>query len=105
MEKKVKDFLEVSRYESEAVSQIVVPPQEPGNSSFYEDFARSGLRVDRVGPHGLLVCTLKVPHRLTDRAGNLAKGAIANLVDVVGGCVIYVQGKMKLHTDVNQCEI
>ncbi|KAM5583357.1 acyl-coenzyme A thioesterase 13 [Rosa sericea] len=88
MEKKVKEFLELSQDESEAVPRIVVPPQRPGTSSLYEDFALRGIRVEP----GLVVCTLKVPPRLTDRAGNLAKGAIANIVDMVGGYVIYVEG-------------
>ncbi|XP_024159680.1 acyl-coenzyme A thioesterase 13 isoform X2 [Rosa chinensis] len=85
MEKKVKEFLELSQDESEAVSRIVVPPQRPGTASLYEDFALRSIRVDRVEP-GLVVCTLK------DRAGNLAKGAIANVVDMVGGYVTYVEG-------------
>ncbi|XP_062015438.1 uncharacterized protein LOC133731997 [Rosa rugosa] len=91
MESKVKEFLELSQDESEAVSRIVVPPQRPGTASLYEDFALRSIRVDRVEP-GLVVCTLKVPPRLTDRDGNLAKGAIANVVDMVGGYVTYVEG-------------
>ena len=29
---------------------------------------------------------------LQDRTGKLASGAIANLVDIVGGCVVHVEG-------------
>ncbi|KAK9940717.1 hypothetical protein M0R45_017360 [Rubus argutus] len=102
MEKKVKEFLEeLAEDESEAVSRILVPPQRPGKSSFYEYLAVTGVRVDRAEP-GLVVCTLKVHPRLTDRTGNLAKGAIANLVDIVTGCVAYIQGlPMNVSVDIS----
>ena len=29
---------------------------------------------------------------MQDRTGKLASGAIANLVDIVGGCVVHVEG-------------
>ncbi|KAH1066920.1 hypothetical protein J1N35_031907 [Gossypium stocksii] len=58
---------------------------------FYEDFALRGIRVDTVQP-GFVSCTLTVPPRLTDRSGNLAKGAVANLVDEVGAAVVHVEG-------------
>ncbi|OMO90508.1 Thioesterase superfamily [Corchorus olitorius] len=89
---KVKEFLEVDKEEAERLSGLPVPPHRPGfECSFYEDFALRGIRVDRVEP-GFVSCTFKVPPRLTDKSGNLATGAIANLVDEVGGAVVHVEG-------------
>ncbi|XP_062015214.1 uncharacterized protein LOC133731810 [Rosa rugosa] len=89
---KAKKCLEVSEEESRCVSRLPVPSHPVGSGlSFYEDFALKGIRVDRVEP-GLVVCTFKVPPRLTDRSGKLANGAIANLVDEVGGAVVHVEG-------------
>ncbi|KAM4083487.1 hypothetical protein ACJW30_08G061700 [Castanea mollissima] len=89
---KTREFLELSSEESESVSRLPVHPHRVGHEpSFYEDFALRGIRVDRVEP-GLVSCTFKVPRRLTDRTGKLASGAIANLVDEVGGAVVHVEG-------------
>ncbi|XP_068310466.1 uncharacterized protein [Pyrus communis] len=84
-----KKSVELTQDESEAFSRVVLPEPQPG-VCIYNHFATRGIRVDRVEP-GLVVCTLKVPPRLTDRAGNLANGAIANLVDQVGAAV-HVRG-------------
>ncbi|XP_024198419.1 acyl-coenzyme A thioesterase 13 isoform X6 [Rosa chinensis] len=95
MKKKAKESLELSQDESEAVSRIVVPAQRPGESSIYDMFSLRGIRVDRALP-GFVVCTLK------DRAGNLAQGAIANLVDVVGASVAYIHGlPMNVSVDIS----
>ncbi|XP_050369427.1 uncharacterized protein LOC126787610 [Argentina anserina] len=94
METKANECVEVSLDESQAVLRIVIPSHRPGEASFYENFALRGIRVDRVEP-GLVVCTFKVPPRLTDRAGNFANGAIANLVDVVGSFVTYTGGLLR----------
>ncbi|KAK7860272.1 acyl-coenzyme a thioesterase 13 [Quercus suber] len=85
---KAREFLELSsEKESESVSRLTIHPHRVGHEpSFYEDFALRGIRVDRVEP-GLVSCTFKVPRRLT-----LASGAIANLVDEVGGAVVHVEG-------------
>ncbi|KAL5580823.1 hypothetical protein UlMin_013265 [Ulmus minor] len=89
---KAKEFLQLSNEDSKLVSRLSVPAIRPGaDSSFYEDFALKGIRVDRVEP-GLVACTFKVPPRLTDRNGRLASGAIANLVDEAGGAVVHVEG-------------
>ncbi|GLT33078.1 hypothetical protein SLA2020_076960 [Shorea laevis] len=89
---KVKEFLELSEEESEIVSRLKIHPNRVGHEpSFYEDFSLRGIRVDRVEP-GFVSCTFKVPPRLTDRSGNLATGAVANLVDEVGGAVVHVDG-------------
>ncbi|CAH9074125.1 unnamed protein product [Cuscuta epithymum] len=90
---RAKAFVEgISNEESEILSSLTFPPHrvtvEP---SFYEHYAIRGIRVDRVEP-GFVSCTFKVPRRLTDRNGVFASGAIANLVDEVGGAVVYVEG-------------
>ncbi|GAV74478.1 4HBT domain-containing protein [Cephalotus follicularis] len=90
---KARLSLQLTQEESESVSQLTIhPPRRVGiDHSFYEDFALRGIHVDRVEP-GFVSCTFKVPPRLTDRNGNLATGAIANLVDEVGGAVVHVEG-------------
>ncbi|KAG5064079.1 hypothetical protein JHK85_005262 [Glycine max] len=90
---KVREMLRLTQQESVAMSRLnSVPSLRAGdNSSFYEHFILSGIRVDRVQP-GLVSCTFKVPSRLADRSGKLASGAIANLVDEVGGAVIHEEG-------------
>ncbi|KAF2311976.1 hypothetical protein GH714_027645 [Hevea brasiliensis] len=89
---KAKQFLKLSEEELASISQLTFQPHRLGlDYSFYEDFALRGIRVDRVEP-GIVSCTFKVPARLTDRSGKLATGAIANLVDEVGGAVVYVEG-------------
>ncbi|KAG7010519.1 Acyl-coenzyme A thioesterase 13 [Cucurbita argyrosperma subsp. argyrosperma] len=85
---KTKQLLELSQEEANAVEKLDVRPRKAGESCFYTFFALRGIRVDRSEP-GLVVCTLKVPPRLTDRSGKLSSGAIANLVDEVGCAVIY----------------
>ncbi|EXC01493.1 hypothetical protein L484_022070 [Morus notabilis] len=88
---KAKQFLELTEEESEIISRLAIPTHRPGSGScFYEDFALKGIRVDRVEA-GLVVCTFKVPPRLTDRDGKLATGAIANLVDEVGSVLVHVE--------------
>ncbi|KAL6195480.1 PREDICTED: acyl-coenzyme A thioesterase 13-like [Fragaria vesca subsp. vesca] len=92
MEKAKKSLELISEEESNLVTRLAVPAHRVGSGfSFYEDFALKGIRVDRVEP-GLVVCSFKVPPRLTDRSGKLANGAIANLVDEVGGAVVHVEG-------------
>ncbi|PIA54409.1 hypothetical protein AQUCO_00900749v1 [Aquilegia coerulea] len=59
--------------------------------SFYEAFALKGIRVDRV-ESGCIICTFMVPPRLTNAVGNLCSGAIANIIDEVGGAVVHVDG-------------
>ncbi|CAN6556539.1 unnamed protein product [Malus baccata var. baccata] len=89
---RAKMFLRLTPDESEAVSRLAVPERQAGEGkSFYDAFALAGMRVVRVEP-GLVVCSFKVPPRLTDRSGNLANGAIANLVDVVGISLEYGEG-------------
>ncbi|PON62796.1 Thioesterase domain containing protein [Trema orientale] len=89
---KVKQFLEPNQEESELVSRLASPSRIAGvDPTFFIDFALKGIRVDRVEPD-LVVCTFKVPPRLTDRNGRFASGAIATLVDVVGAAVVHREG-------------
>ncbi|XWS74047.1 hypothetical protein CRYUN_Cryun02cG0182000 [Craigia yunnanensis] len=88
----VKQFLELNKEEGESVSRLTIHSNRVRSQcSFYEYFALRGIRVDRVEP-GFVSCTFKVPPRLTDKSGNLATGAVANLVDEVGGAVVHVEG-------------
>ncbi|KAJ4849934.1 hypothetical protein Tsubulata_017856 [Turnera subulata] len=94
---KAREVLEVS---DEEVARLKIHPHRVGvECSFYEDFAVRGIRVDLVEP-GLVSCTFKVPPRLIDSNGELAKGAIANLVDEVGGAVAHIQG-LPMHVSVD----
>ncbi|XVF46680.1 hypothetical protein PTKIN_Ptkin03bG0047100 [Pterospermum kingtungense] len=89
---RVKQFLELNKEEAESASRLTIHPHRVGSgSSFYEDFSLRGIRVDRVEP-GFVSCTFKIPPRLTDKNGNFATGAVANLVDEVGGAVVHVEG-------------
>ncbi|ESW14228.1 hypothetical protein PHAVU_008G263600 [Phaseolus vulgaris] len=90
---KAKEMLRLTPEQYDAVSALQsVPSLRTGtNSSFYEHFVLAGIRVDRVQP-GCVSCSFKVPSRLADRGGKLANGAIANLVDEVGGAVIHEEG-------------
>ncbi|EOY33805.1 Thioesterase domain - like 9 [Theobroma cacao] len=89
---KVKEFLELDKEGAECVSRLTIHPHRAGSEcSFYEDFALRGIRVDRV-ESGFVSCRFKVPPRLTDKSGNLATGAIANLVDEVGWAVVHIEG-------------
>ncbi|CAI8585708.1 unnamed protein product [Vicia faba] len=92
---KTKEILQrrLNQQESEALSRLQsVPSIRPGdNTSFYEHFILTGIKVDHVHP-GFVSCSFRVPPRLTDSNGKLANGAIATLVDEVGGAVIHEEG-------------
>ncbi|KAE8666719.1 UPF0503 protein [Hibiscus syriacus] len=89
---KAKGFLELNKEKAERVSRLTIHPHRVGfEGSFYEDFAVRGILVDRV-ESGFVSCTFKVPPRLTDKSGNLATGAVANLVDEVGATIVQVEG-------------
>eukprot|EP00262_Sarcandra_glabra_P002371 TRINITY_DN12655_c0_g1_i1.p1 TRINITY_DN12655_c0_g1~~TRINITY_DN12655_c0_g1_i1.p1 ORF type:complete len:158 (+),score=15.37 TRINITY_DN12655_c0_g1_i1:91-564(+) len=98
---KAKEALTLKK-ERESVSQLSVRPHRLGHEqSFYETFSLRGIRVDRVQP-GFIACTFKVPPRLTDATGNLSTGAIANLIDEVGGAAIQADGlPMKVSVDMS----
>ncbi|XP_039032706.1 acyl-coenzyme A thioesterase 13-like [Hibiscus syriacus] len=99
---KVKEFLKLDKEAEETVSRLAVHPHRLGyERSFYNKFALSGLNVDRVGP-GFVSCTFKVPPRLTDKNGNLATGAIVNIVDEVGGAAVFdINLPMKVSVDMS----
>ncbi|XP_074270904.1 uncharacterized protein LOC141594811 [Silene latifolia] len=99
---KAQQLVALSEEESESVYRVAVNPHEfQVGPSFYEDFALRGIRVNRVEP-GIIFCSFKVPPRLIDRDGNLAAGAIANLVDIVGNALIYKVNK-PMNVSVNMC--
>ncbi|XP_048424842.1 acyl-coenzyme A thioesterase 13 isoform X2 [Pyrus x bretschneideri] len=98
---KAKKRLELNSDESETVSRVAIPALQIGKSSFYDAFALRGIRVERVEP-GVVICSFKVPPRLIDRDGNLANGAIANLVDIVGGSLAFIPGlPMNVSVDIS----
>ncbi|KAF5446779.1 hypothetical protein F2P56_032383 [Juglans regia] len=64
---KAREFLELTKEESDSVSGLTIHPHRPGlDWSFYEDFSLRGIRLDRVEP-GFVACTFKVPPRLAVR--------------------------------------
>ncbi|XP_010510433.1 PREDICTED: acyl-coenzyme A thioesterase 13-like isoform X1 [Camelina sativa] len=95
MEKKIVEYLQLSDEVEEdgGEAQRLELEEEFSREgrSFYEVFSLRGIRVNRVDP-GFISCSFKVPLRLTDRDRNLANGAIANLVDEVGGALVQIQG-------------
>ncbi|KAG7568497.1 Thioesterase domain [Arabidopsis thaliana x Arabidopsis arenosa] len=85
MMEKIREYLQLS---DEVVDDGEAPRVEEflrKGKSFYEDFSLRGIRVNRVEP-GFISCYFK------DRDGNLVNGAIANLVDEVGGALVHVEG-------------
>ncbi|MBA0707894.1 hypothetical protein Golax_019903 [Gossypium laxum] len=99
---KVKELLQLDKEAEETVSRLTIHPHRVGyERSFYNDFGLRGIHVDKVEP-GFVSCTFKVPPRLTDKNGNLATGAIANIVDEVGGSAVFVIGvPMKVSVDMS----
>ncbi|XP_024003885.1 acyl-coenzyme A thioesterase 13 isoform X2 [Eutrema salsugineum] len=84
MMEKIREYLQLS----EDVDDGGEAPRVEGlvrGRSFYEDFSLRGIRVNRVVP-GFISCTFK------NRDGELVNGAIANLVDEVGGAVVHEEG-------------
>ncbi|KAF3329929.1 acyl-coenzyme A thioesterase 13 [Carex littledalei] len=94
--------LRVGEEEAKAVEGLPVRAHRAGEeASFYEGFAVRGIRVDRIQP-GFLSCSFTVPPRLTDRRGEMAAGAIANLVDEVGFAAVNSEGHgAKVSVDMN----
>ncbi|XP_039135647.1 acyl-coenzyme A thioesterase 13-like isoform X1 [Dioscorea cayenensis subsp. rotundata] len=95
---RTREFLVRGDSESKSVSALEVRPHRAGlAASFFEALALRGIRVDSI-QRGSLTCTFTVPPRLTGVDGNLSAGAIANLVDEIGGAVILADGQ---HTKVS----
>ncbi|XP_020576541.1 uncharacterized protein LOC110022090 isoform X2 [Phalaenopsis equestris] len=97
-----REALTVGAEPSRILTKLDVLPHRAGyDASFYEGFALRGVRVDSISP-GRLSCSFKVPPRLTDKNGNLSVGAIANLVDEVGGAAMHADGHhMKVSVDMS----
>ncbi|KAK4419858.1 Acyl-coenzyme A thioesterase 13 [Sesamum alatum] len=99
---KARQFLEKGAASNGAdrVSRITFPPHRAHQeSSFYEYFILRGVRVDRVQP-GSISFSFRVPPRLTDGEGNLARGATASLIDELGAAVIN-QGSQPMDVSVD----
>ncbi|PWA74111.1 Thioesterase superfamily [Artemisia annua] len=89
MEKKTREYLQVTQQDSDRVNRLIIPTLGPETScSFYEEFSIRGIQAD-LFQSGFISCSFIVPPRLIDRDGNLAVGAIANLVDKIGSCALY----------------
>nr|GEW00861.1 thioesterase superfamily [Tanacetum cinerariifolium] len=89
MEKKTREYLQVTQQDSDRVSGLIIPTLGPETSHrFYEDFAIQGFNVDQFQP-GFITCTFIIPPRLIDRDGNLAVGTIVNMIDKIGSCALY----------------
>ncbi|KAJ3684033.1 hypothetical protein LUZ61_013197 [Rhynchospora tenuis] len=99
---RAKEALRVGGEEDEAVERLAVGAHREGEeASFYEGFALRGIRVERI-QRGFLSCSFTVPPRLTDVKGEMAAGAIANLVDEVGAAALTSEGHhIKVSVDMN----
>ncbi|XP_010414900.1 PREDICTED: acyl-coenzyme A thioesterase 13-like [Camelina sativa] len=92
MEKKILEYLQLSDEVNDCgEAERLEEEFSREGRSFYEVFSLRGIRVSRVDL-GFISCSFKVPLRLTDRDRNLANGAIANLVDEVGGALVQIEG-------------
>ncbi|XP_076901876.1 uncharacterized protein LOC143556449 [Bidens hawaiensis] len=111
MEKKTREYLEISDEEAERVSST----SAAGGSSycFYDDFALRGIRVHQLQP-AFISCSFTVPPRhsfpiylhcllaIQDRNGDMAMGAIANFIDEIGGALLYEKdAPMKVSVDMS----
>ncbi|MFS8007935.1 putative Thioesterase domain, HotDog domain superfamily, acyl-coenzyme A thioesterase 13 [Helianthus anomalus] len=74
----VKNYLEKTRSGASSNDIVSMP------SSLFEPLIMSGLKVDLI-ERGRVICSMKVPPRLLNVDNSLHGGAIAALVDVVGG--------------------
>ncbi|KAI3750142.1 hypothetical protein L2E82_20768 [Cichorium intybus] len=89
MEKGPREYLRVTHQDSDRIARLKIPLQRSQTfHSFYTEFSLRGIRLERLQP-GIMICSFTVPPRLTDRNGNLAVGAIANLIDVMGATLVY----------------
>ncbi|KAJ4807584.1 Acyl-coenzyme A thioesterase 13 [Rhynchospora pubera] len=99
---RAREALRVGDHLDEAVERLPVRAHRAGEeASFYEGFALRGIRVQRI-QRGFLCCSFTVPPRLTDVKGQMASGAIANLVDELGAAALTSQGHhIKVSVDMN----
>eukprot|EP01018_Ginkgo_biloba_P001703 Gb_24976 [translate_table: standard] len=60
-----------------------------------------GMRIQSMEA-GRILCTFKVPSRLVDGGGELRAGALATLIDVIGGsAIISSDGRLQLSAELN----
>lgn len=70
MEKKPREYLQVTHQDSDRIARLSIPPHQPqALHSFYEEFNLRGIRLDRFQP-GFVSCSFTVPPRLTVRTPN-----------------------------------
>ncbi|GJZ65229.1 thioesterase superfamily protein [Tanacetum coccineum] len=102
MEKRTREYLRVIDQDSDKISGVNTSSRKPEVTyCFYDDFALKGIKVDQLR-HGFISCSLTVPPRLTDRNGDMAGGAIANLVDLIGGALLHEKdAPMKVSVDMS----
>ncbi|KAJ0580804.1 putative HotDog domain superfamily, acyl-coenzyme A thioesterase 13 [Helianthus annuus] len=102
MEKRTREYLQVTDEHSDRVAGINTSPLRPELSyCFYDDLALKGIRVDQLQP-GSISCSFTIPPRLTDRNGDLANGAIATFVDLIGGALLHeMDVPMKVSVDMS----
>ncbi|CAH1446748.1 unnamed protein product [Lactuca virosa] len=87
MEKRLREYLRVTQQDSDRITRLNITRPE-AVYCFYTEFNLRGIRLHRFQPDSL-TCSFTVPPHLTDRNGNLAAGAIAGLVDVIGATLVY----------------
>ncbi|KAJ0702826.1 putative acyl-CoA hydrolase [Helianthus annuus] len=78
----VKNYLEKIRTSSASSNDIDSTP-----SKLFEAIIMWGLKLDRID-HGRVICSMKLPPRLLNVDSSLHGGAMAALVDVIGGVAI-----------------
>nr|XP_043635349.1 uncharacterized protein LOC122606574 [Erigeron canadensis] len=102
MEKNTREYLKVTQQDTEWITRLNISPrQNEYSDTFYDYFSLKGIRVDTLQP-GSIACSFTVPSRLTDRNGDLAVGAIANIVDAIGGAMAYENdAPMKFSVDMS----
>ncbi|XP_068644750.1 uncharacterized protein [Aristolochia californica] len=81
---KVRQVLTLGKEETDLVSELAALPPRHKFPTLFEGFFLRGVKVDRIRP-GAVICSFKVPPRLTGSTGTLSPGAIADLVDMAGG--------------------
>ncbi|XP_076946566.1 uncharacterized protein LOC143618131 [Bidens hawaiensis] len=101
MEKRTREYLQIADEDSDRVAGLSNSSSSAASYCFYDDFALRGVRVDRLHP-AFISCSFTVPPRLTDRNGDMAMGAIANFIDVIGGALLHEKdAPMKVSVDMS----
>ncbi|KMZ70708.1 Thioesterase superfamily protein [Zostera marina] len=103
MEAKIREALNLNcggSSEDNLPDKFVVARQKDKSMSLYKGLILSGIHVDRFDK-GFISCSFTVPRYLTNRDGNFANGAIANLVDELGSAVLRIYGDEHFNVSVD----